>query len=166
MTNIRRYFREGNLYFLTHVTHNRRPILVDNHDLLLEAIESKLRRPTMLHSWVVLPDHLHMIVDPDGCDLSILMRQFKLSFSSLYRRRTSAGKGRVWQYRFWDHQIRDENDLTRHLDYIHYNPVKHGLTSNPFAWEFSSIHGFREKGYYEDDWGVIEKPECDGEYGE
>ena len=120
----------------------------------------------MLHSWVILPDHLHMIVDPDGCDLSILVRQFKLSFSSLYRKRTGAGKGRVWQYRFWDHQIRDESDLTRHLDYIHYNPVKHGLTSNPFAWEFSSIHGFREKGYYEDDWGVIEKPECDGEYGE
>jgi putative transposase len=107
-----------------------------------------------------------MIVDPGESDLSMLMRQFKLSFSSQYRKRTGAGKGRVWQYRFWDHQIRDEGDLTRHLDYIPYNPVTYGLTMNPFAWKFSSIHGFRKQGFNEGDWGVIEKPECDGEYGE
>jgi len=108
MTNIRRYFREGNLYFLTHVTHNRRPILVDNYDLLQEAMQSKIRKPTRLLAWVVLPDHLHMIVDPGGCDLSTLVRQFKLSFSTRYRKGQGAAVGRVWQYRFWDHQIRDE----------------------------------------------------------
>ncbi len=166
MTNIRRYFCEGNLCFLTHVTHNRIPILVDNCDLLHEAIESKLKKPTFLLAWVVLPDHLHVIVDPGECDSSILMRQFKLSFSTRYRKRTGVREGRVWQYRFWDHQIRDERDLKRHLDYIHYNPVKHGLASSPFEWRLSSIHSFREQGHYDDDWEVIEKPEPDGGYGE
>ena len=165
MTDIRRYFCEGNLYFLTHVTHNRIPILIDNYDLFHEAIESKLKKPTSLLAWVVLPDHIHMIVDPGECDLSILMRQFKLSFSTRYRKRSGIREGRMWQYRFWDHQIRDESDLKQHLDYIHYNPVKHGLASSSFEWKLSSIHGFREQGYYEDDWGVIEKPEFDGDFG-
>jgi putative transposase len=107
-----------------------------------------------------------MIVDPGGCDLSALMRQFKLSFSTRYRKRSGTTVGRVWQYRFWDHQIRDETDLRRHLDYIHYNPVKHGLISNPFEWRLSSIRGFQEQGLYDDDWGVIKKPEFDEDYGE
>ncbi len=127
MTNIRRYFRKGNLYFLTHITHNRMPILVSNHDLLQTAIDTKLKKPTELLAWVVMPDHLHVIIDPDQIDLSLLMRQFKLSFVARYRERAGLRRGRVWQYRFWDHQIRNESDLKLHLDYIRYDPVKHGV---------------------------------------
>ncbi len=74
--------------------------------------------------------------------------------------------GKIWQRRFWDHVIRDQNDLNKHIDYIHYNPVKHGLIKSPFEWEYSSIHNFCAEGYYSLDWGVKDKPDMDGEYGE
>jgi len=69
-----------------------------------------------------------------------------------------------WQNRFWDHIIRNQDDINKHIDYIHYNPVKHGLTARPFSWEHSSIHEYKD--YYGADWGVEEKPEFGDEYGE
>ena len=88
-----------------------------------------------------------------------------MSFGKLYLKRTGQESGRVWQNRFWDHIIRDEQDLKNHLDYIHYNPVKHGLANSPFEWKESSFHQFRKQGHYPEDWGVSEI-EFDGEFGE
>jgi len=167
MTNIRRYFKQGNVYFLTHVTHGRIPILIDQFDLVWLAIQSgKEETPFDLIAWVVLPDHLHIVIDPLDNDLSSLMKRIKLSFSTSYRKRVSMRAGRVWQYRFWDHIIRDQQDFNRHIDYVHYNPVKHGLAANPFQWDYSSFHRYFKEGYYREDWGAKELLEFQGAFGE
>ena len=133
MTDIRRYFARGQTCFLTHVTYNRRPILIEHFDLLWRAIEKvQASHNLLMDTWVVLPDHMHMIVKHDGQDISDLMRRFKLSFSLSCQHRIGVKPGRLWQYRFWDHIIRDQTDMNRHIDYIHYNPVKHGRCANPF----------------------------------
>jgi putative transposase len=72
--------------------------------------------------------------------------------------------GRVWQYRYWDHIIRNEIDLRRHIDYIHYNPIKHGLVKRPIDYVFSSIHKYRE--FYPADWGIGIKFDNQNDYGE
>lgn len=92
------------------------------------------------------------------------MHNFKITYSRRYRNKFSPG--RVWQNRFWDHLIRNESDLNHHLDYIHYNPVKHGLTHDPFGYPHSTLSEFHAKGMYERNWGVIDKPEFAGEFGE
>jgi putative transposase len=167
MTNIRRHFQTGNLYFLTHVTSSRLPILVNNFDLLWRAIDaSRVKHPFDLIAWVVLPDHMHLLIDPLQCDLSGVMRKIKLVFSTKYRESIRLASGRVWQNRFWDHCIRDQKDFNRHVDYIHYNPVKHGLVSAPGDYSYSSFREYRDQGYYSDDWGMREAIVTEGLFGE
>ncbi|MEW6411197.1 MAG: transposase [Candidatus Zixiibacteriota bacterium] len=164
MTNIRRYFDHGNVYFLTHVTHKRAPILLDHVDLLWLAFDRPSKTSSYeMPAWVILPDHIHMLISSDKEDLSLLVRRFKLSFSGYYRKRVGSGSGRVWQNRYWDHVIRDTADMNRHIDYIHYNPIKHGLATNPFDWTQSSIHKYFERGYYSRDWGSLFKVDEVGE---
>jgi putative transposase len=69
------------------------------------------------------------------------------------RRLEIDGHLRFWQKRFWDHIIRDEEDLAQHLDYIHYNPVKHGLVTRPEEWQHSSFIAWQERGAYPEQWG-------------
>ncbi len=167
MGNIRRYKYPGYVYFLTHVTVERLPILLENFDLLWDSIIStKAKSPFDLMAWVVLPDHMHLLVDPLDHDISDLMRRLKLSFSARLRRRTGSEYGRVWQYRFWDHVIRDQDDLNRHIDYIHYNPVKHGLVRNPADFAYSSYRDYLAGGYYPEGWGECEVITFDGDFGE
>src|SRR5690606_36031905 len=96
--------------------------------------------------------------------ISEIVHDFKIRFSR--RVRDSVRNGRVWQNRFWDHVIRDQEDLNRHLDYIHYNPVKHGLAASALAWKHSSFRQYVRDGYYNDDWGRKDVPQFGGEYGE
>lgn len=167
MTNIRRYFHENDIIFVTHVSHNRKPILVDNFDLLWKAIETTKQKTQFdLIAWAILPDHFHMIVDPKKNNLSALMKSMKLSFSWHYRQRIEMVKGRVWQNRFWDHIIRDEKDLNKHIDYIHYNAVKHGIAANAIEWKYSSIHQYFEDGLHSNEWGSTEKLSFVGDFGE
>lgn len=167
MTNIRRYFRPGDISFLTHVTYKRMPVLIADFDLLCRAWHSLKAETTIkLLAWVVLPDHMHVLVENRGHDLSILTKKFKLSFSYQYRKRHGLARGRVWQYRFWDHIIRNQDDLNRHIDYIHYNPIKHGMSTDPKNYRFSSFLSYYSRGYYGDDWGCRESIEFNGEYGE
>jgi len=167
MTNIRRYFKKGNVYFLTHVTYNRAPILAQNTGLLWQALQSMENDfPFEMIAWVVLRDHFHIIIDPKDNNLSSLMRRIKLSFSTNYRKRVGLTCGRIWQYRFWDHIIRDIEDPNRHIDYIHYNPVKYGLTNNPFEYTHSSIHKYFSQGYYSEGWGTNEDPTSEGNFDE
>jgi putative transposase len=79
-----------------------------------------------------------------------------MSFSALWLKRLGQKSGRVWQNRFWDHIIRDEKDWNCHVEYIHYNPVRHGLVTSPFEWKQSSIHEFYKRGFYARDWGASE----------
>ena len=167
MTNIRRYPNKGNIYFLTHVTFDRKPILVSNFDILWAAMERvRLEYPFELMAWVVIPDHLHIIIDPLDNDISKLMRKIKLIFSWKYRRKCGWSCGRVWQYRFWDHIIRDQNDLNRHIDYVHFNPVKHGLVYSPTDYMYSSFYDYFKEGIYTEDWGLQGKLTFDGDFGE
>jgi putative transposase len=122
--------------------------------------------PFEIIAWVVLPNHFHLLIDPVDNNVSTLMKRVKLSFSTCYRKRVGARSGRVWQYRFWDHIIRDQSDLNRHVDYVHYNPVKHGFTKSPFGWEYSSIHEYCKQGYYPDDCGIKEPLKFEGTFGE
>lgn len=146
---------------------NRNPILVRNVDLLWNAIAThRARTPFDLVAWVVLPDHMHLLVDAGNLDLSRLMRRIKLAFSASMRVRLGLTEGRVWQYRFWDRVMRDQDDINRHIDYIHCNPVKHGYVSDPFRWEHSSLSEYFRSGYYQRDWGVDEQFDISGEFGE
>ncbi|MFZ5980732.1 MAG: REP-associated tyrosine transposase, partial [Candidatus Zixiibacteriota bacterium] len=115
---------------------------------------------------VILPEHIHFIIDPLSFDVSNIIQRIKMSFAANYRKRNDLKAGRIWQNRFWDHIIRNQQDMNRHIDYIHYNPVKHGLVESPFSWKESSIHEYGIKGYYSSDWGQREDLVIEGDFGE
>jgi putative transposase len=123
------------------------------------------KKSAELMAWAILPDHFHVIVNCEKVSVSSYVQSVKQSFSAKYRAQT-AHRNRVWQLRFWDHIIRDERDFRNHLDYIHYNPVKHGLVVDSFSYPFSSASVFLKRGQYERDWGVLRSPEFNGEFGE
>jgi putative transposase len=167
MSKLRRYPALGRPYFITNVTYDRRPILVDHVDLLEMVFDiAKKRIPFELLAWVILPDHFHLLLDAGEIDVSRILQTTKMSFASNYRKRLGQRSGRTWQNRFWDHIIRDQDDFNRHVDYIHYNPIKHGLVRSPFDWPHSSVHQWRDEGVYSDDWGCREDVVLDGEFGE
>ncbi len=89
-----------------------------------------------------------------------------MSFGTLWRKRMNLLRGRVWQNRFWDHIIRDQEDLNRHIDYVHFNPVKHGYVNLPFDWTHSSIHEYHADGFYPRDWGLRDTTVIKGKFGE
>lgn len=167
MSNLRRYYKEGNLYFLTNVTYRRKPILVDNIDLFWIAMsKTKAKMPFDIVAWVILPDHFHVILNPMQSTPSNILKRVKLSFLRNYKIRIGVGSGRVWQPRFWDHVIRSQDDMNRHIDYIHYNPVKHNHVTSPFDYPHSSIAIFRQDGLYGADWGKREPAFGEGDFGE
>lgn len=143
MSKLRRYKIENGIYFITSVTYNRSSILLENVEILWVAIGHVMKQINFeLIGWVILPDHFHFLLNAKDNNPSGIMRLIKSKFSGLYRSKYSLTSGRVWQNRFWDHYIRDESDLKKHLDYIHFNPVKHGLVERPFDFEHSPIHDF------------------------
>ena len=167
MSNLRRYKTDCNHYFITNVTYKRMPILVKNGDLMMSAIKSLQKRENVsIIAFVVLSDHFHMLIDTQKLDISKILQKIKMNFGALYRDRMNMKAGRIWQNRFWDHIIRNQEDLNRHIDYIHYNPVKHGYAPNLSDWKYSSINKYKKDGYYSDDWGQREEFVFDGNYGE
>ena len=110
---------------------------------------------------MVLPDHFHlmMTLPPDDANYSQRLGFIKSFFSRQMESLESVSVSRknkrergIWQRRFWEHVIRDELDYSRHLDYIHYNPVKHGYVSKPSEWQYSSIHRYISSGILLQDW--------------
>jgi len=166
MSKLLRYFAPGQYCFVTSVTAGRRPILVKNADILSYAVykaHSKSRFSVV--AWVVLPDHFHaLFLAPDG-DIARIMQRVKLSFSLQHRSRTGED-GPVWQHRYWDHIIRSEQDFRRHIDYIHYNPVKHGLMDSPGKWELTSFRRYQRRGFYRADWCITRTVFSNSEFGE
>ena len=169
MPEYRRAYLPGGTFFLTLVTYHRIPLFCDPENISrLRSCLAKTRteRPFEITGAVVLPDHIHFLwtLPPDDSNYSQRVSRMKILFTrSLRGRRSlpenvSASRRKhresdVWQRRFWEHSIRDQTDLERHLDYIHYNPVKHGLVSCPHLWEYSSFHRWVEKDGYKHDWG-------------
>jgi len=143
------------------------PTLVDNFDLLWGSIEEKrCQHPFNLLAWVVLPDHMHILIDPLKNDLPNLMKRIKQSFSAKYRIQSRQKSGRIWQFRYWDHMIRNEKDLNRYFDYIHYNAVKHGLVDAPMDYSYSSFRDYAMQGYYDENWGIKTETDSNGQFGE
>jgi REP-associated tyrosine transposase len=158
MSKLRRFYKDGDYVFITAVTYERKPLLIENCDLLLCAIDVvRERQPFEILAQVILPDHWHCIIHSSNeASTSSIIQRIKMSFGAKYRQRYSQSSGRVWQRRYWDHIIRDESDLNRHIDYIHYNPVKHDFVSSPKGWRQSSIHWEQYTNVYANDWGVKE----------
>jgi putative transposase len=167
MSKLLRHYSPGEVYFVTTVTHSRAPILVECFDMLWSSVERVSQKINcILLAWVVIPDHLHLIIDPRDSNLSSIMQQLKMTFAVHYLKHIGASSGKVWQTRFWDHAIRDQHDFNTHLDYIHYNPVKHGLTRAPIDWPYSSFNKYLITGQYSAQWGVQEQQMFDGSFGE
>ena len=169
MPNYRRNYVPGGTYFFTLVTEGRRPILTSDtaRACLTEAFKTVMAdRPFELTAIVLLPDHLHTIWTlPEGdADYSLRWAQAKEAFTRSFLIRggregaqsTSRQHKReraVWQRRFWEHTCRDEDDLKRHLDYLHWNPVKHGYVTRVRDWQWSSFHRLVADGEYDLRWG-------------
>jgi len=159
MKSLRRYYIPGATYFLTLVTYKRQPLLLVDAGLFWECWPE----PKPL-AWVILPDHVHLLLSNDDSLISEMIHRFKITYSRRFR--NMHRPGRVWQNRFWDHIIRDEDDLRRHLDYIHYNSVKHGMVADPFTYAHSSLSTWRQAGQYERQWGVNKLMSFEGNFGE
>jgi putative transposase len=167
MSILKRYFEWGDLVFVTAVTHDRAPILTDSIDLLWPAIRRAVDGSGgCLVAWVVMPDHLHLIAGQGRSTMARIVQKFKLSYGSLYRKQHEIRSRKLWQRRYWDHMIRNEKDLKRHIDYIHINPVKHGLAERPIEWPFSSFRQNVTQGYYGNDWGCSEDLKLERNFGE
>ena len=144
MPNFRRYYIPNAIVFITAVTHRRQPYLAHEDDLAL--FWQTLRRVQTLHpfhllAYVTLPEHFHWLLwvqDKNG-DFSKVLQSVKRNYALNYKRAHEiTAPLKLWQARFWDHVIRDERDLERHVDYIHYNPVKHGYVQRPEDWAQST----------------------------
>ncbi len=176
MTNYRRALVPGTTWFFTLTLAHRR-----NNGLLLKYIDDlravfrrvRERHPFHIDAIAILPEHLHSIWTlPEGnADFSMRWSLIKAGFSRStpkgeQRSTSHIGRGErgVWQRRFWEHMIRDEEDLARHVDYIHRNPVKHGHSASPLGWPYSSFHRFVREGLLPADWGA--DVEADGNFGE
>jgi putative transposase len=170
MSDYRRWYVPGGTYFFTVVTHNRRPILCDDlaRECLRESMEIiRAKRPMEIVAVVLQPDHLHTVWSlPTGDDdYSIRWKRIKEEFTVRYlsrggiespvnSSRVRQGERGIWHRRFWEHTVRDEEDLQRCVDYVHWNPKKHGRVSNIRDWAWSSFHRYVKLGEYTRDWGA------------
>jgi putative transposase len=170
---------EGGTYFFTVVIYERKRILCtpENVELLRQVVRDVMRNhPFKIEAFVLLPDHLHTIwtLPEDDHDFSTRWRLIKSSFSRGCRdefkssrtvSRRKKHEQAIWQRRFWEHRIRDEEDSSHHVEYIHYNPVRHGLAVAPKDWEYSSFHRYVGDGVYDIEWGGIPEVRFDSAIG-
>jgi len=168
MAEYRRAYSPGGTFFFTVVTYNRQPFLCETQARnLLRAVikECQNQWPFEIEAMVLLPDHLHTIWSLPENDAGFSKRwgwikktftqswlgsghvSPEVSKSKLLRRRQG-----IWQVRFWEHQIRDERDMETHLDYIHYNPIRHRLATCPHNWPYSTFQKWVTRKRYSQDW--------------
>jgi putative transposase len=159
----------GTYFFTVNLADRSTDTLVRHVDELREVINQvKEKHPFSMLAMVVLPEHLHAIwrLPPEDADYPTRWSLIKSGFSRRLERSERIGASRstkrergIWQRRYWEHQIRDEADLVRHVDYIHFNPVKHGWVPRPVDWPHSTLHGYIERGMVSENW-------CGGKEGE
>ena len=175
MVRYRRNLVPGGTFFFPVTLRDRRASsLVDHIDLLREAFHrARNERPFAMDAIVVLPDHLHAIwtLPPSDADFSGRWKRIKSNFTRNAVRagvpasRNARGEYDLWQRRFWEHKVRDDADFERCANYIHFNPVKHGLASAPTDWKYSSLHRYIRDGVLPQDWGG-DGAALEGEFGE
>ena len=150
MANYRRMFLDGYSYFMTVVTHRRKPILIEHIDLMRKSFrESKRYYNYRIDAITVMPDHFHMIITPYNADeYPKIIKSIKYNFTKEYQRGHEVSQSfsryrrkmqPVWQKRYYEHVIRDEKDWEGKINYIKHNPVKHGLVEIWSEWEYSSF---------------------------
>jgi putative transposase len=169
MPQYHRHWCPGGTCFFTHTLRQRdgNDLLIRHIELLREAVRIVRRtHPFHIHGWVVLPEHLHCVIElPDGdANFALRWSLIKLIFSRSLplREKRFARRGQrersVWQRDYWEHLIRDEADLRAHLDYLHFNPVKHGLAERVADWPYSTFHRLVRDGVYPADWAASTLP--------
>lgn len=165
----------GATYFFTVNLAERHRTLLTDHiaTLRTEMRNVKQRHPFHIDAMVILPDHLHCVMTlPAGdADYPTRWTLIKAGFSrrlpeTEHRNSSRIDKGErgIWQRRYWEHMVRDEHDYARHVDYIHFNPVKHSYVSRAAEWPHSSIHRYIAAGILTEGWGIGGRKE-DGTYG-
>jgi putative transposase len=165
MVNYRRNILPGGSFFFTVTLRNRRLCLLTKHlELLREAVREVLaQRPFLIDALVILPEHMHAIwtLPAGDSDYSSRWRQIKGGFTHRVKQRGISftadvrGEHGLWARRFWEHTIRNTADLQNHLDYIHFNPVKHGYVKRPIDWPYSSLQRYVKQGILPEDWGAL-----------
>ncbi|HLQ24482.1 MAG TPA: transposase [Acidiferrobacterales bacterium] len=166
----------GGMYFFTvNLAQRDRTLLTDYADVLRATLRGvKWRYPFHIEAMAILPDHLHAVWTLPAGDAdyplrwSLIKAGFLRHMAKTEQRRPSRlnkGERGNWQRRYWEHMFRDEQDYRTHVDYIHYNPVKHGYATRAADWPYSSIHRYIAAGTMTRDWGAGE-PGQDGQFGE
>ncbi|MBI9050996.1 MAG: transposase [Anaerolineaceae bacterium] len=174
MPDYRRIFIPGATYFFTVVTYHRKPILTNPESrkiLRTVWLDVQSRFPFTIDAICLLPNHIHTIwtMPENDSNFSLRWGEIKRMFSKQYRIIKASNDEiieNVWQDRFWDHMIRDEKDMENHVNYIHYNPVKHQLVNNVRDWPWSSFHRFAKNGLYDINWGSDYEQNQYEKYGE
>ena len=171
----RRHLVGGATYFFTVNLRDRKSRLLIERIAVLRQVVARTRvlMPFYIDAWVVLPDHMHCLwtlPENDG-NFPKRWQAIKTAFSrsippgeALSTSRRGRGERGIWQRRYWEHTIRDERDFTSHMDYIHFNPVKHGVATSAAEWEFSSFHRCVKQGLYPAAWTSAD--DTAGEWGE
>lgn len=169
MSDYRRYRVPGGTYFFTvNLLERRNDTLIRYIDTLREAVRATRReRPFYIDAWVVLPDHMHCVwtLPPGDDDFSNRWKAIKIRFVQAIpcterrsKTRVARGERGIWQRRFWEHVIRTDVDYGRHVDYVHWNPMKHGLVRRVADWPYSSFHRYARVGVLPIDWaGYVEE---------
>ena len=154
--NYKRLLIPNSYIFLTVVTYNRQPILIKNIGILRESFKnSKEKYKYDIYAVIINKDHFHIIIKPENINnypkiIAEIKRYFTKHINKDYVLNKN-NEANIWQRRYWEHTIRDEEDLNKHTDYIHYNSMKH-YNIAPKDWEYSSFKKFVENGFYEPDW--------------
>jgi putative transposase len=159
--NYKRYFIPNSMVFITIVTYNRKQILLDYIDLIKHSFKyTKTKISFNIVAIVILKNHIHLILQPENInDYPNIIKYFKTYFSrniNIDNSDLTEGKKHkkekgIWQSRYWAHIILDENDLNKHIDYIHFNPMKH-YNIAPKDWEYSSFKKYVNNKFYNINW--------------
>lgn len=176
MTAYRRNLVAGGTFFFTvNLADRRSRLLVERIAALRESFRAaRLCHPFINDAIVILPDHLHAIwtLPPDDSDYATRWNLIKGSFSRavppgdpISPSRSARRERGIWQRRYWEHTIRDHDDFVCHIEYIHFNPVKHGYVMDVAAWPHSSFHAFVRRGAYPASWGAVTADSA-GSFGE
>lgn len=182
MSNYRRANTKGATYFFTVVIYRRQRFLYEEN--VKEALRNGIRdvqttHPFTIDAWVLLPDNLHCIwtLPPNNANLGTRWAMIKRFVTKrcgpdlrrddwMNASKRKRNESTLWQRRFWEHRIRDDWDYELHMDYIHYNPVKHSFVKNVKDWPHSTFHRYVREGVYCDNWGGDGSVAIDEGFGE
>ncbi len=167
MVNYRRNYVKGASYFFTLTLYNRKnDYLIRHHqELKIAYTKVKNQKPFKTIAYAIMPDHYHLLwqLPKNDTDYPGRLRAIKKAFTKAIRendtcsiaKKTSSSP--IWQNRYWEHTIKDEIDMEQHINYIHFNPVKHGMVKQALEWPYSSFHAYVQRGLLPIDWAGREE---------